>query len=105
MRASRLPQACRRGHGQGAGGLGWPKKGQSWVWTLVLPNWSRYRRNSRTVDGDDDEDEAEAELIELLLVLVLMVMLVLSVFEVLSPSGIESMEVFDLFPSWVQREK
>ncbi|CAL5416475.1 unnamed protein product [Camellia sinensis] len=48
MRASRLPQAWRRGQGQGAGGLGWPKKGQSWVWTLVLPNWSRYRRNSRT---------------------------------------------------------
>ncbi|PON41540.1 hypothetical protein PanWU01x14_288940, partial [Parasponia andersonii] len=27
---------------------GWPKKGQSCVWTLVFPNWSRYRRNSST---------------------------------------------------------
>ncbi|KAJ6795264.1 putative protein of unknown function (DUF640) domain family protein [Iris pallida] len=41
MRASRLPQAWRSGHGHGAGGLGWPKKGHMWLWTLVLPNWSR----------------------------------------------------------------
>jgi len=27
MRASRLPHACRRGQGQGAGGFGCPKKG------------------------------------------------------------------------------
>ncbi|PON55480.1 hypothetical protein PanWU01x14_187950 [Parasponia andersonii] len=48
MRASRLPQAWRSGQGQGAGGFGRPKKGQVWLWTLVFPNWSKYRRNSRT---------------------------------------------------------
>ncbi|THU63306.1 hypothetical protein C4D60_Mb01t14390 [Musa balbisiana] len=48
MRASREPQAWRRGHGHGEGGLGWPKKGHMGVWTFVLPNWSRYRRNSST---------------------------------------------------------
>jgi len=48
MRASRLPQAWRSGQGQGAGGLGSPKKGHVGLCTLVFPNWSRYCRNSST---------------------------------------------------------
>uniref|UniRef100_A0A0D9XKM4 Uncharacterized protein n=1 Tax=Leersia perrieri TaxID=77586 RepID=A0A0D9XKM4_9ORYZ len=39
--ASSEPQACRSGHGHGAGGEGWPKKGHAAACTLVLPNWSR----------------------------------------------------------------
>lgn len=48
MRASRLPQACLSGQAQGAGGSGCPKKTHPCKWTLVFPNWSRYRRNSIT---------------------------------------------------------
>ncbi|KAK2989977.1 LOW QUALITY PROTEIN: hypothetical protein RJ640_004140 [Escallonia rubra] len=41
MRASRLPQTWRKGAGAGAGGEGWPKKGQGWAWTTV--SWIKQR--------------------------------------------------------------